>query len=103
MVSVQGNNAVESAVIDETFRNVVDPVVIHRMGREDIVENRPGDVLVEEVKAHAARGGFAREQSPAIDDGVKVSQAKEGRLDLEAARELAAGIDSEASANEIKD
>jgi hypothetical protein len=48
----------QRAVIDETFAGLVNPVQTFEMGRPDIEENRPGTVLVEEVRAFEAKGGF---------------------------------------------
>lgn len=99
----QVETTIEDSVIDETFKNVVSPTEIHRLGREDIVENRPGDVLVDAVTRFAAKGGFAKTEGVVVEDGVKVSQGAAGRLDLEAAKDLAAGIEVDGTTVEIKD
>jgi D-lyxose ketol-isomerase len=103
MGNAQVNTAIEDSVIDETFKGVVSPAEIHRLGREEIVENRPGDVLVDAVKAFSAKGGFARTAGVQIDDGVKVSREAGGRLDLDTAKDVAAGVDLDAASTEIKD
>lgn len=103
MGNAQAITTMEDSVIDETFKNVANPVEIHRLGREDIVENRPGDVLVDAVKAFSAKGGFARVEGVQIEDGVKVSQDAEGRIDLDLAKDIAAGVDLDPATNEIKD
>jgi hypothetical protein len=103
MGNAQVITTMEDSVIDETFKNVANPVEIHRLGREDIVENRPGDVLVDAVKAFSAKGGFARAEGVQIEDGVKVSQDAEGRVDLDLAKDIAAGVDLDPATNEIKD
>jgi hypothetical protein len=50
----------QRAVIDETFAGLVAPVQAFEMGRTDIEEGRPGAVLVEEVRAFEAEGGFRK-------------------------------------------
>jgi hypothetical protein len=47
-------------VIDETFAGLSRPSQTFEMGRPDIVEDRPGAVLVAEVRAFEAEGGFVR-------------------------------------------
>lgn len=47
-------------VIDETFAGLSRPAQTFEMGRPDIIEDRPGSVLVAEVRAFEADGGFAR-------------------------------------------
>jgi cysteine synthase len=79
---------IEDSVIDATFRGVSAPQEIHRMGREDITENRPGDVLVDAVKRFAAGGGFTRAAEAVRDDGVNVSISSGSRIDLAHAEEL---------------
>jgi hypothetical protein len=103
MANAQANNAIEEIVIDESFKNVASPVEIHRLGREDIVENRPGDVLVNAVKEFSAKGGFVRAEEAEILDGVKVSQDAAGRVDLEIAKDIAAGVNHDAATTEIKE
>jgi D-lyxose ketol-isomerase len=99
----QVDTTIEDSVIDETFKNLVSPTEIHRLGREDITENRPGDVLVDNVTKFAARGGFSKAEGVVVEDGVKVSQDAAGRLDLEAAKELATGVEVDGTTVEIKD
>lgn len=103
MGNAQVNTAIEDSIIDETFKGVVSPSEIHRLGREDIVENRPGDVLVDAVKAFSSKGGFTRAEGVQIEDGVKVSQEAGGRVDLEEAKDIAAGVELDAASTEIKD
>ena len=50
----------QSAVIDETFAGLADPVQTFEMGRADLTEDRPGAILVAEVRDFRADGGFAR-------------------------------------------
>ena len=87
--------AIEDSVIDDTFRNVANPLEIHRLGREDIVDNRPGDVLVDAVKRFSAKGGFAKNSTPETDDGVKVSIEAAGRLGIEDAKDVTVGAETE--------
>jgi len=69
-----GKPAVNTAeVIDDTFAGLAAPVEMHRMGRPDIEEGRPGDVLVAEVARFESEGGFKklareREEGRARDD-----------------------------------
>lgn len=99
----QIDEAIDDAIIDDSFKNVANPVEIHRLGREDIVNNRPGDVLVGAVVDFAANGGFARPGNVPAEDGVKVSNAVKGRIDLDQAKDLATGQDIEAKSSEIKE
>ncbi|MBY3151036.1 hypothetical protein HFO56_01160 [Rhizobium laguerreae] len=99
----QADTTIEDSIIDETFKNVVSPTEIHRLGREDIVENRPGDVLIDAVTKFASKGGFSKPVGVPSEDGVKVSQDAAGRLDLEAAKDLAAGVELETQTVENKD
>lgn len=56
-----GKQAVNAAeVIDDTFAGLVTPQEVHRMGRPDIKEGRPGDVLVAEVARFESEGGFRK-------------------------------------------
>ena len=103
MANAQVNTVIEDSVIDETFKGVVSPSEIHRLGREDIVENRPGDVLIDAVKAFSAKGGFTRADGAPIEDGVKVSQDLSGRVDLNEAKDIAAGVELDTPSTEIKD
>lgn len=73
---------VEDLVIDETFRNLVDPADVHRMGRPDLGTGRPGDVLVEEVRSFASKGGFAG-PAKAVDDGVVVTRSSTSNVALD--------------------
>jgi hypothetical protein len=50
----------QRAVIDESFAGLVSPVQTFEMGRPDIEDGRPGAVLVEEVRAFEAEGGFRK-------------------------------------------
>lgn len=49
----------DAGVVDETFEGLTKPHEVHAMGRPDIAEGRPGDVLVEAVRRFADAGGFA--------------------------------------------
>ena len=81
-------------VIDESFKGLVAPSETHRIGREDIETDRPGDLLVQAVKDHALQGGFAR--SAAVEeDGVVVSQRIKGRVDV---HEVKAALEHDAEA-----
>lgn len=91
---------IEDSVIDATFRGVSAPQEIHRMGREDITENRPGDVLVDAVKRFTAVGGFSRAAEAAREDGVNVSISRDKRLDLAQAEDLVKGADNEIKTSE---
>lgn len=54
-----GKRAVRDAeVIDETFAGLVSPAEVHSIGRPDLTTDRPGDVLVDEVRRFEAEGGF---------------------------------------------
>jgi hypothetical protein len=99
----QVDTTIEDSIIDESFKNVVSPTEVHRLGREDITENRPGDVLIDAVTKFAAKGGFSRTEGVQADDGVKISQQVDGRIDLELAKDLSVGVDAEVPAAEIKD
>jgi hypothetical protein len=50
----------QQQVIDETFAGLSRPSQTFEMGRPDIVDDRPGAVLVAEVRAFEAEGGFER-------------------------------------------
>jgi len=69
-----GERAVKAAdVIDDSFAGLVAPAEIHRMGRPDVKEGRPGDVLVAEVARFEREGGFKRlakerEEQRALDE-----------------------------------
>ncbi len=97
------DTAIEESLIDDSFRDLVSPVAIHRMGREDIVENRPGDVLVEAVSRFAAKGGFKRSEKTEVEADVKVSVGVVGRIGLDAAKELVAGLDEDKPAVEVSE
>ncbi|MDW9478813.1 hypothetical protein GOB57_08870 [Sinorhizobium meliloti] len=103
MANAQVDTTIEDSVIDETFKKVATPTEIHRLGREDIVQNRPGDVLVDAVRAFSAKGGFTRKEGVEIADGVKISQEVDGRMDLDLAKDIAAGIELDGATTEIKD
>lgn len=47
-------------IIDETFSGLVSPTEIHAVGRPDIEADRPGNVLVDEVRKFSSEGGFKR-------------------------------------------
>lgn len=93
--------AIEDSVIDETFRNVVSPIEVHRLGREDITENRPGDVLVQAVTSFAAKGGFNRADGKTVADDVNVSIDANGRMGLDDAHEVALGANAEIKTSDI--
>ena len=46
----------DAGVVDETFEGLTKPHEVHAMGRPDIAEGRPGDVLVEAVRRFADAG-----------------------------------------------
>ena len=94
---------VEDSVIDETFKNLANPAEVHRLGREDIVEGRPGDILVEAVRTHAAAGGFDRKGEMPAEDGVRTSTSAKGRIALDEARVMAAGVEAEIKTSEISE
>jgi hypothetical protein len=82
-------------IIDETFKGLSNPSEIHRLGRPDIVDGRPGDALIEAVRLHAAEGGFARRDTAPEPDGVVVAEANASRISLDEAKRMAAGADAE--------
>lgn len=54
-----GKRAVtDTDVIDDTFVGLASPAEIHSIGRPDISEGRPGNLLVEEVARFEQEGGF---------------------------------------------
>nr|WP_250807935.1 hypothetical protein [Neorhizobium tomejilense] len=99
-MSKSSAETIEDSVIDETFRGVSAPQEIHRLGREDLTENRPGDVLVDAVKRFAAKGGFNRESGSLDNDGVNVTISNPVRIGLDQARELANRDDAEIKTSE---
>jgi len=50
----------KETIIDETFAGLVAPSETHSVGRPDIDKDRPGDILVAEVRKFGAEGGFRR-------------------------------------------
>jgi hypothetical protein len=83
MTTTQANAVIEDSIIDDTFKGLISPLEVHSMGREDITEDRPGDVLVAEVKQFAAAGGFHSKAKLTQDDEVKTSINKTGRVSIE--------------------
>lgn len=81
-------------VIDETFKGLMAPSETHRIGRDDIDTDRPGDLLVQAVKEHALNGGFAK-SAVIEEDGVVVSQRIKGSVDVE---DVKASIEHDAEA-----
>lgn len=102
-----GERAVtEASVIDETFAGLAEPAEIHRAGRPDIEDGRPGDVLVSEVRKFASEGGFRkladerdslRKKEEEIDASVKRDPLPDFGVRQQAAdaREFEANGDSE--------
>lgn len=78
-----GERAVtEAGVIDETFAGLAEPVEMHRAGRPDIEDGRPGDILVAEVRKFAADGGFKkiaeeRDERRKRDDAAEVPSKRD--------------------------
>jgi hypothetical protein len=97
----------QRAVIDESFAGLVSPVQTFEMGRPDIEDGRPGAVLVEEVRAFEAEGGFKKiaEERDAVrladeqaDAGVARPKARHADLGI-----VAKGVDAPEAAESFKD
>ena len=70
-------------IIDETFKGLTSPSEVYKMGRDDLSENRPGNVLVEEVKKHSAAKGFRKLSGGDELDDVITSQKHGKRVTLD--------------------
>lgn len=97
----------QRAVIDESFAGLGSPVQTFEMGRPDIEEGRPGAVLVEEVRAFEAEGGFRKiaEDREAVriadeqaDAGVARPKVRHADLGI-----VAKGVDAPEAAESLKD
>jgi hypothetical protein len=82
----------QQQVIDETFAGLSRPSQTFEMGRPDIVEDRPGAVLVAEVRAFEAEGGFGRIAEDrdarrladeALDDAPRAPRVRAPAYDVE--------------------
>lgn len=94
---------IEDSIIDETFRGLVNPSETHRLGREDIVANRPGDVLVDAVSKFSAKGGFSRKDGTKTAEAVNVSVANAGRVTLDIAQDLSKSSDLDSKTSELSE
>lgn len=82
----------QQQVIDDTFAGLSRPSQTFEMGRPDIVEDRPGAVLVAEVRAFEAESGFEkladqrdarRKAEEAIDDAPRPARTRTPALDIQ--------------------
>jgi len=69
-----GTGVIENAgMIDETFTGLSHPRQRFDMGRPDLLEERPGDTLVEAVRQFEREGGF---QALAEERNIKRREAQ---------------------------
>lgn len=90
----QGLNGAE--IIDETFAGLAKPAAVHPMGRDDLVEGRPGEDLVAEVARFEQEGGFKRmaedrNRARAADEAKDASVRREEPSDLGARQQRTDG------------
>lgn len=92
-----GQQSVNKTVIDETFSGLLDPKEIHEMGREDIISDRPGAILLSAVSSFGAEGFKAiakeREDKRHAADAADKPQTKSDLTDF--------GLGNKAGHNEL--
>jgi hypothetical protein len=106
MKNAAAEQVIEDTVIDETFKGLVSPAQILGIGREDIGEGRPGEILVGAVVDFAAKGGFTaldNARTTEDNDNVAVSVNKADRLSIQEVKDLASEKPDAGKTSDIKE